>query len=96
MVQVGAFGSVAYKDLDEAKKKYLELTEAARQGKDYFEKYGQGFGDSVRSLFTTVNQTKDAAKGLGSVIATDLLKRMEDISNKQGQRQRKRLRIWLI
>ena len=92
MVQVGAFGSVAYKDLDEAKKKYLELTEAARQGKDYFEKYGQGFGDSVRSLFTTVNQTKDAAKGLGSVIATDLLKRMEDISNKQGPEAEKALK----
>ena len=36
MTKVGLFGSVTYKDLDEAKKKYLELTEAARQGKDYF------------------------------------------------------------
>ena len=79
MVQVGGFGSVAYKDLDEAKKKYLELTEAARQGKDYFEKYGQGFGDSVRSLFTTVNDTKDAADSLGKSIAMNLLDKMEDI-----------------
>ena len=79
MVQVGAFGSVAYKDLDEAKKKYLELTEAARQGQNYFEKYGQGFGDSVRSLFTTVNQTKNAADSLGKSIAMNLLDKMEDI-----------------
>ena len=79
MVQVGGFGSVAYKDLDEAKKKYLELTEAARQGQDYFEKYGQGFGDSVRSLLTTVNQTDNAAKSLGNSIAMNLLDKMEDI-----------------
>lgn len=79
MVQVGGFGSVVYKDLDEAKKKYLELSEAARQGQNYFEKYGQGFGDSVRSLFTTVNQTKDAADSLGKSIAMNLLDKMEDI-----------------
>ena len=79
MTDVGSFGAVAYKDLDEAKKKYLELTEAARQGQDYFEKYGKGFGDSVRSLFTTVNQTEDAAKSLGNSIAMNLLDKMEDI-----------------
>jgi DNA repair exonuclease SbcCD ATPase subunit len=79
ITNVGSFGAVAYKDLDEAKKKYLELTEAARQGKDYFEKYGQGFGDSVRSLLTTVNQTDDAAKRVGNSIAMNLLDKMEDI-----------------
>lgn len=79
ITNVGSFGAVAYKDLDEAKKKYLELTEAARQGKDYFEKYGQGFGDSVRSLLTTVNATDDAAKNLGNSIAMNLLDKMEDI-----------------
>lgn len=79
ITNVGSFGAVAYKDLDEAKKKYLELTEAARQGKDYFEKYGQGFGDSVRSTLTTVNQTEEAAKELGNSIAMNLLDKMEDI-----------------
>lgn len=79
MTYVGSFGAVAYKDLDEAKKKYLELTEAARQGQDYFEKYGQGFGDSVRSLLTTVNQTDDAAKRLGKNIITDFLNKVEKI-----------------
>ena len=79
ITNVGSFGAVAYKDLDEAKKKYLELTEAARQGQDYFEKYGQGFGDLVRSTLTTVNQTEDAAKSLGNSIAMNLLAKMEDI-----------------
>ena len=92
ITNVGSFGSVAYKDLDEAKKKYLELTEAARQGKDYFEKYGQGFGDFVRSTLTTVNQTDDAAKSLGNSIAMNLLDKMEDIdftSSKAREQVRK-------
>lgn len=79
MTDVGSFGAVAYKDLDEAKKKYLELTEAARQGQDYFEKYGQGFVGFVKSMFTTVNQTEDASKRLGNSIAMNLLDKMEDI-----------------
>ena len=93
MAQVGAFGSVAYKDLDEAKKKYLELTEAARQSQNYFEKYGQGFGGWVRSLFTTVNQTKDAADSLGKSIAMNLLDKMEDIdfASSEAREQVKKL-----
>lgn len=75
---------VSYKNLDEAKKKYIELTDAARQGQDYFEKYGKGFSGWINSVFTTVNATKEQAKSFGNVIATDLLKRMEDISNKTG------------
>lgn len=93
MTDVGKFGSVAYKDLDEAKKKYLELTEAARQGKDYFEKYGQGFVDSVRSLLTTVNQTDDAAKSLGQSIITDFLNKVDKIdpSSKNAKAQIEKL-----
>lgn len=79
ITNVGSFGAVAYKDLDEAKKKYLELTEAARQGQDYFEKHGQGFTGWVKSMFTTVNATEDAAKSLGNSIAMNLLDKMEDI-----------------
>ena len=79
ITNVGSFGSVAYKDLDEAKKKYLELTEAARQTQDYFEKYGQGFTGWVKSALTTVNDTENAAKSLGNSIAMNLLGKMEDI-----------------
>ena len=79
ITDVGSFGAVGYKNLDEAKKKYLELTDAVRQGKDYFDKYEQGFVGWVKSLFTTVNDTEDAAKRLGNSIATNLVQKMEDI-----------------
>lgn len=79
MTKVGLFGAVAYKDLDEAKKKYLELSNTARQGQDYFEKFGKGFTGWVNSMFTTVNQTENAAKSLGNSIAMNLLDKMEDI-----------------
>lgn len=93
IVQVGAFGSVAFKDLDEAKKKYLELNEAVLQGKNYFEKYGKGFGDSVKSIFTTVSGTEDAAKSLGKGIITDFLNKVGKIdpSSKNAQAQIKNL-----
>lgn len=82
MTDVGIFGKVAYKDLDEAKKKYLELNEAVLKGQNYFEKYGKGFGDSVRSTLTTVTQTEDAAKRVGNRIITDFLNKVEDIDPK--------------
>lgn len=82
MTDVGIFGKVAYKDLDEAKKKYLELNEAVLKGQNYFEKYGKGFGDSVRSTLTTVSQTGDAAKRVGNIIITDFLNKVEDIDPK--------------
>lgn len=82
ITNVGSFGSVAYKDLDEAKKKYIELNEVVRNGQDYFDKYGQGFTGWVKSMFTTVNQTEDAAKSLGQGIITDFLNKVEDIDPK--------------
>ena len=88
----GTSPMVSYKNLDEAKKKYLQLTEAARQGQDYFEKYGKGFRGWINSFFTSVNATEEQAKKFGNVIATDLLKRMEDISKKQGPEAEKALK----
>lgn len=93
MTNVGSFGAVTYKDLDEAKKKYLELADAARQGQNYFDKYGQGFGGLVKSLLTTVNQTEDAAKRLGQSIITDFLNKVGDIkpASKDARAQIERL-----
>lgn len=82
MTDVGSFGSVAYKDLDEAKKKYLELNEVVLQGQNYFEKHGKGFTGWVKSIFTTVNDTENAAKSLGNSIITDFLNKVEDIDPK--------------
>ena len=80
----GTSPMVSYKNIDEAKKKYLELNAAVLEGKDYFEKYGKGFSGWINSVFTSVNATEEQAKKFGNVIATDLLKRMDDIAHKQG------------
>lgn len=88
----GTSPMVSYKNLDEAKKKYLELNAAVLEGKDYFEKYGQGFTGWINSFFTSVNATEEQAKKFGNVIATDLLKRMDDIAHKQGPAAEKALK----
>ena len=75
---------VSYKNIDEAKKKYLQMNAAVLEGKDYFEKYEKGFSGWINSIFTSVNATEEQAKSFGNVIATDLLKRMDDIAHKQG------------
>lgn len=90
--QYNIMDTLPYKNLDEAKEKYLQLKAAVLEGKDYFEKYGQGFTGWTNSVLTSVNDTEEAAKKLGSVIATDLLKRMEDIANKQGPEAEKALK----
>ena len=90
--QYNIMDTLPYKNLDEAKEKYLQLKAAVLDGKDYFEKYGQGFTGWTNSVLTSVNATEEAAQKLGSVIATDLLKRMEDISNKQGPEAEKALK----
>lgn len=90
--QYNIMDTLPYNNLDEAKEKYLQLKAAVLEGKDYFEKYGQGFTGWTNSVLTSVNDTKEAAQKLGSVIATDLLKRMEDIANKQGPEAEKALK----
>ena len=93
ITQVGAFGSVAFKDLDEAKKKYLELNKAVLEGQNYFEKYGKGFGDRVKSIFTTVSGTENAAKSIGKGIITDFLNKVDKIdpSSKNAKSQIEKL-----
>lgn len=90
--QYNIMDTLPYKNIDEAKEKYLQLNAAVLEGKDYFEKYGQGFTGWTNSVLTSVDATKEGAQKLGSVIATDLLKRMEDISNKQGPEAEKALK----
>ena len=83
---------VSYKNIDEAKKKYIQMKAAVLEGKDYFEKYEKGFSGWMNSFFTSVNATEEQAKSFGNVIATDLLKRMDDIANKQGPEAEKALK----
>lgn len=93
MTDVGSFGAVAYKDLDEAKKKYLELNEVVLEGQNYFEKHGKGFTGWVKSIFTTVNDTENAAKSLGQSIITDFLNKVDKIdpSSKNAKAQIEKL-----
>ena len=78
--QYNIMDTLQYKNLDEAKEKYLQLTEAVRNGQDYFERYGQGFTGWTNSVLTTVNDTENAAKKLGSTIAGNLVNSMEKIN----------------
>ena len=78
--QYNIMDTLQYKNLDEAKEKYLQLTEAVRNGQDYFDRYGQGFTGWTNSVLTTVNDTEEASKKLGSVIAGNLVNSMEKIN----------------
>lgn len=78
--QYNIMDTLQYKNLDEAKEKYLQLTEAVRNGQDYFDRYGKGFTGWTNSVLTTVNDTEDAAKKLGNIIAGNLVNSMEKIN----------------
>lgn len=78
--QYNIMDTLQYKNLDEAKEKYLQLTEAVRNGQDYFERYGQGFTGWTNSVLTTVNDTEEASKKLGNTIAGNLVNSMEKIN----------------
>lgn len=75
----GTSPMVNAKNIDETKKKYLELTDAVKEGKDYFEKYGKGLGGWFNSLFTTVNDTEEEANKKGGQILGNFVNQVEKI-----------------
>lgn len=75
----GTSPMVNAKNIDETKKKYLELTDAVNEGKNYFEKYGKGLGNWFKSLFTTVNETEKEANKKGGQILGDFVNQVEKI-----------------
>ena len=89
----GTSPMVNAKNIDETKKKYLELNEAVHEGQDYFSKYGKGFGDWVNSLFTTVNQTEKEANKKGGQILGDFVNQVEkiDLTAQDAEEQIKKL-----
>ena len=89
----GTSPMVNAKNIDETKKKYLELNEAVHEGQDYFSKYGKGFGDWVNSLFTTVNQTEKEANKKGGQILGDFVNQVEkiDLTAPDAEEQIKKL-----
>ena len=75
----GTSPMVNAKNIDETKKKYLELTDAVKEGKDYFEKYGKGLGGWFNSLFTTVNETEEEANKKGGQILGNFVNQVKNI-----------------
>ena len=89
----GTSPMVNAKNIDETKKKYLELTDAVREGQNYFEKYGKGFGDWFNSLFTTVNETEEEANKKGGQILGNFVNQVEkiDLTAPDAEEQIKKL-----
>lgn len=89
----GTSPMVNAKNIDETKKKFLELTDAVNEGQNYFEKYGKGFGDWFNSLFTTVNETEKEANKKGGQILGDFVNQVEkiDLTAPDAEEQIKKL-----
>ena len=75
----GTSPMVNAKNIDETKKKYLELTDAVNQGQDYFEKYEKGFSGWLNSFFTSVNATEEEANKKGGQILGNFVNQVEKI-----------------
>ena len=75
----GTSPMVNAKNIDETKKKFLELTDAVNEGQDYFEKYEKGFSGWLNSFFTSVNATEEEANKKGGQILGDFVNQVEKI-----------------
>lgn len=75
----GTSPMVNAKNIDETKKKYLELTDAVNEGQDYFEKYQKGFKGWINSFFTSVNATEEEANKKGGQILGNFVNQVEKI-----------------
>lgn len=75
----GTSPMVNAKNIEETKKKYLELTDAVNEGQDYFEKYQKGFKGWINSFFTSVNATEEEANKKGGQILGNFVNQVEKI-----------------
>lgn len=75
----GTSPMVNAKNIDETKKKYLELTDAVNEGQDYFEKYQKGFKGLINSFFTSVSATEEEANKKGGQILGNFVNQVEKI-----------------
>lgn len=75
----GTSPMVNAKNIDETKKKYLELTDAVNEGQDYFEKYQKGFKGWINSFFTSVSATEEEANKKGGQILGNFVNQVEKI-----------------
>ena len=89
----GTSPMVNAKNIDETKKKFLELTDAVNEGQDYFEKYEKGFSGWMNSFFTSVNATEEEANKKGGQILGDFVNQVEkiDLTAPDAEEQIKKL-----
>lgn len=89
----GTSPMVNAKNIDETKKKFLELTDAVNEGQDYFEKYEKGFSGWLNSFFTSVNATEEEANKKGGQILGDFVNQVEkiDLTAPDAEEQIKKL-----
>ena len=60
-------------NIQEVEKAWKECNEAIKEGKDYFDKWGTGFGGLLDSLFVTMKDTQEVMRGLGNIKLSDTI-----------------------
>ena len=89
------------KSIGEVEAEWRKCNQAISEGKDYFDKWGSGFKDWFKSLYTTVNDTEEVMRGMGNIKLSDTVadfQRVSDqfnkgkISAEQYQKELARLR----
>ena len=73
---------IAVNNIEELEEAWRKCNEAISEGKDYFSKWGKGFGDWFNSIFTTVGDTERAMRELGKVKIGDFIAQFGEINEK--------------
>ena len=74
--------SLSVKNVEEVEKAFKQCNEAINDNQDYFSKWGEGLGDWVSSLFTTVSDTERVMKGLGNTRLNEFVASFGDANQK--------------
>ena len=73
---------IIVKNVKEVDKAWKLLNESVLEGKDYFDKWGTGFGGWYKSLFVTVKDTEEVMRGLGNVKLSDTIAQFQELNRK--------------
>lgn len=64
---------VTVDNIEDVEREFKNCQDAIKEGKDYFDKWGEGLGDWVNSLFTSVSDTERVMRGLGNIRLSDFV-----------------------
>lgn len=73
--------SYTINSIEEAREAWEKLNAAVVEGKDYFDKWGEGFGDWIRSFTATAKEAEEVRNGVGNAILSDFIARLQEASN---------------